>query len=110
MMLTKTGLLTMLDNEFALVDYLHIVPFDTTTDSVVNRLKSTYPKMTDAAIIYDDEDIFISYDTNYGALTKDIYRTVWELTSAIIEIFHFEIKRSGYWEYEDKISDTGKTE
>lgn len=44
-MFTKTGLFTMLDNEFALVDYLHIVPFDTTTDSVVNRLKSTYPKM-----------------------------------------------------------------
>lgn len=105
MMLTKTGLLTMLNTEEALYDYLHVVPFETTTKSVVNRLKSTYPKMEDAAIIYDEENIFIPYTmVNYGALEKEIETTIYELTSAMIEILHLEIKRSGSWDYEDKIN------
>lgn len=104
-MMTHKGLLTMLNTEEALYDYLHIVPFETTTKSVVNRLKSTYPKMEDAAIIYDAKNIFIPYTmVNYGALEKEIETTIYELTSAMIEMLHLEIKRSGYWDYEDKIN------
>lgn len=105
-MMTREGLLRMLDTSVDYCTYLHIYPFDTTTESVVNRLRFTYPKMQTADIIYDDEYIFIPYDyKNYGALLKEVKETVWELTSAAIQMLMFKITPCHYkGDYNDKIN------
>lgn len=105
-MMTREGLLRMLDTSVDYCTYLHIYPFEATTESVVNRLRFTYPKMQTADILYDDEYIFIPYDyENYGALLKEVKKTVWELTSAAIQMLMFKITPCHYkGDYNDKIN------
>lgn len=96
----------MLDTSVDYCTYLHIYPFETTTESVVNRLRLTYQKMQTADIIYDDDYIFIPYTgENYGALLKDIEKTVWELTAAAIDVITLDISVSHHCNYNDKIND-----
>lgn len=109
-MLTKEGLLTMLDHSEEYCEFLYIYPMEVETETLVNRLKSVYPKMQDAEILYDDTYIFIPYTCeNYGALTSEIKQTIWELTAAEISVLTFDITKYGKYEYHDKISETDKT-
>lgn len=104
-MMTREGLLKMLDTSVDYCTYLQIYPFDTTTKSVVNRLTSVYPQMQTADIIYDDKYIFIPYtEENYGALLKDVKETVWELTSAAMDFITLDITASHHSDYNDKIN------
>lgn len=105
-MMTHKGLLRMLDTSVDYCTYLHIYPFDTTTESVVNRLRLIYPKMQTADIIYDDKYIFIPYtEENYGALLDEVKKTVWELTAAAIDVITLDITISHHCNYNDKINE-----